>query len=232
MSSSISANVQHIRETIQRAAQQCGRDPASVCVIAATKTVSYEQLEEAYASQLRHFGENRWQEAQEKMERFGHREGVSWHFIGRMQRRKLKALVGRFCLLHSVESLEQAQELDRLADQSHLRQDVLLQVNIGDEGSKGGFSVAGLKQVIDDLDQLAHLNIRGLMALPPWTQDPEASRPHFARLREVRDELARQPLQRMHLRDLSMGMSHDYHIAVQEGATFVRIGTAIFGARV
>lgn len=231
MSSSIAAKVQQIRETILRAAQQSGRDPASVCLVAATKTVSCDQLEEAYATQIRHFGENRWQEAQEKMDQFGPREGLSWHFIGRMQRRKLKSLVGQFCLLHSVESLEQARELDHLAEQSRLRQDVLLQVNVGDERSKGGFSVEGLRQVVDELDQLTHLHIRGLMALPPWTEDPEASRPYFARLREVRDEIARQPLKRMHVEDLSMGMSHDYHIAIQEGATFVRIGTAIFGER-
>ena len=231
MSSSIASNVQKIRETIQRAAQQSGRDPASVCLVAATKTVSCDQLEEAYAAQIRHFGENRLQEAQGKMKEFGPREGLSWHFIGRMQRRKLKALVGQFCLLHSVESLEQARELDSLAERSQVRQDALLQVNIGGEQSKGGFSVESVKQAVEDLDQLAHLHIRGLMTLPPWTEDPEASRPYFAGLRQVRDELAQRPLRRMHLQDLSMGMSHDYHIAIQEGATFVRIGTAIFGER-
>lgn len=231
MATSITTNVHTIRETIRQAALESGRDPASVCLVAATKTVTCDQLEEAYDAQVRHFGENRLQEAQEKMKDFGPREGVSWHFIGRMQRRKLKALVGQFCLLHSVESLEQARELDRLAERSQVRQDVLLQVNIGEEESKGGFSVEGLKQAVDDLDQLAHLHIQGLMTLPPWTENPEASRPYFAGLRQVRDELAQRPLRRMQLQDLSMGMSHDYHIAVQEGATFVRIGTAIFGAR-
>jgi pyridoxal phosphate enzyme (YggS family) len=231
VSFSVAANIQHIRQTIQQAAQQSRRDPAEICLVAATKTVTCDQLEEAYAAGIRDFGENRLQEAQEKMAQFGPRDGLAWHFIGRMQRRKLKAIVGQFCLVHSVESLEQAKELDQLAEQASLRQAVLLQVNVGAEESKGGFSVAGLTQVLDELDELAHLQIRGLMALPPWTEDPEASRPYFARLRQLREELAQRPLSRMQLKDLSMGMSHDYHVAIQEGATHVRIGTAIFGAR-
>jgi pyridoxal phosphate enzyme (YggS family) len=231
VSFSVAANIQHIRQTIQQAAQQSRRDPAEICLVAATKTVTCDQLEEAYAAGIRDFGENRLQEAQEKMAQFGPRDGLAWHFIGRMQRRKLKAIVGQFCLVHSVESLEQAKELDRLAEQASLRQAVLLQVNVGAEESKGGFSVARLTQVLDELDELAHLQIRGLMALPPWTEDPEASRPYFARLRQLREELAQRPLSRMQLKDLSMGMSHDYHVAIQEGATHVRIGTAIFGAR-
>lgn len=231
MLSSITHNIHRIQDTIQRAAQQSGRDPAEICLVAATKTVTCEQLEEAYAAQIRNFGENRLQEAQEKMAQFGPREGLTWHFIGRIQRRKLKAIVGRFCLVHSVESLEQAHELNRLAEQSSIHQDVLLQVNVGEEAQKGGFSVAGLQQALGELDQLDHLRIRGLMALPPWAEDPEASRPYFARLRALRDECARRPMQRIVLKDLSMGMSHDYHIAIQEGATLVRIGSAMFGAR-
>ena len=231
MSSSIADRVRNIRETIQRTAQQCGRDPDDICLVAATKTVTCAQLEEAFAAEIRHFGENRLQEAQTKMAQFGPREGLAWHFIGRIQRRKLKAIVGRFCLVHSVESLDQAQEFDRLAAQSSIQQDVLLQVNVGEERNKGGFSVAGLQQALPDLDQLAHLRIRGLMALPPWTEDPEDSRPYFARLRVLRDDCAQRSLSRIQLKDLSMGMSHDYHIAIQEGATLVRIGTAIFGAR-
>jgi PLP dependent protein len=227
----ISDNVRKIQERIEWAARKSGRHCEDICLVAATKSVSFQQLEEAYEAQLRHFGENRLQEAQEKIKRLGHRPGVAWHFIGRMQRRKLRDLVGQFFLLHSVESLEQAKQINELAGHLNIRQEVLLEVNVGAEDSKGGFSLPTLKEVMNPLDQLVHLQVRGLMAIPPWKEDPEDVRPFFARIRELRDELSRHSFRRIRLEELSMGMSHDYHVAVEEGATLVRIGTAIFGAR-
>lgn len=227
----ISDNVREVRETIEGAARKSGRHIEDICLVAATKSVSFQQLEEAYEAQLRHFGENRLQEAQEKIKRVGHRPGVFWHFIGRMQRRKLRAIVGQFCLLHSVESLEQAKQIDQLAGHLNIRQEVLLEVNVGAEDSKGGFSLPALKDVMGPLDQLRHLQVRGFMVIPPWKEDPEDVRPFFAKIRELRDEWARHPFSRIRLEELSMGMSHDYHVAVEEGATLVRIGTAIFGSR-
>jgi PLP dependent protein len=227
----ISDNVRKVQETIEDAARKSGRHSEEICLVAATKAVSFRQLEEAYEAQLRHFGENRLQEAQEKIKRFGHRPGVAWHFIGRMQRRKLRAIVGQFCLLHSVESLEQAKQIDELAGLLNIQQEVLLEVNVGDEDSKGGFSLPTLKDVMESLDQLVHLQIRGLMVIPPWKDNPEEVRPFFARIRELRDQLSGHSFKRIRLEELSMGMSHDYHVAVEEGATLVRIGTAIFGAR-
>jgi len=231
VATTISSNIQTIRETIRRAAQQSGRDPASVCLVAATKTVSCDQLEEAYAAQIRHFGENRLQEAQEKMEQFGSREGLSWHFIGRMQRRKLKALVGQFCLLHSVESLEQAQSINAVAEKLGIQQAVLLEVNVGEEASKGGFTSQEVEARMGDLDRLPHVRIQGLMTLPPWKENPEDVRSYFTQVSRLRDRLAEQSWTRVRMTELSMGMSHDYEIAIEEGATMVRIGTAIFGKR-
>jgi PLP dependent protein len=231
VSHSIAHAIQGIRENIRQAALRGGRDPSGICLVAVTKTVSSAKVAAAYAAGARIFGENRLQEAQEKIHILGPREGLVWHFIGRMQRRKLKSIVGNFALLHSVESLEQAHSINAAAEKLQIRQAVLLEVNIGGEASKGGFVARELEAGIEELDQLPHLSIRGLMTLPPWRKNPEDVRPYFAQLCQLRNRLVQQTGARGQMAELSMGMSHDYEVAIEEGATMVRIGTAIFGER-
>jgi PLP dependent protein len=231
VSDSIAERIQTIREKIREAALRVGRDPADIRLVAATKTVSPAGLEEAYAAGVRIFGENRLQEAQEKRRILGPREGLVWHFIGRMQRRKLKEIVESFALLHSVESLEQANGINAAAERLGIRQEVLLEVNVAGEASKGGFIPQELEAGIEELDRLPHVAIRGLMTLPPWKENPEEVRPYFTQLRQLRDRFARHSWTRVRMGELSMGMSRDFEIAIEEGATMVRIGTAIFGER-
>lgn len=231
VSHSITHRIQTIQENIRQAALRVGRDPSGIRLVAATKTVPAVNLEEAYSAGVRIFGENRLQEAQEKRQILGLREELVWHFIGRMQRRKLKDLVGNFSLLHSVESLEQAQSINTVAGKLGIQQAVLLEVNVGEEASKGGFTSQEVEARIEDLDRLPHVRIQGLMTLPPWKDNPEDVRLYFTQVSRLRDRLARQPWTRVRMTELSMGMSHDYEIAIEEGATMVRIGTAIFGKR-
>ena len=231
VSHSIAQTIQTIREKIRQAALRVERDPSSIRLVAATKTVSPANVEEAYSAGVRIFGENRLQEAQEKRRMLGPREGLVWHFIGRMQRRKLKDIVGNFALLHSVESLEQAQGINAVAEKLGISQAVLLEVNVGGEASKGGFTSQELEAGLEELDRLPHVSIQGLMTLPPWRENPEEVRPYFRQLCQLRNRLAQHSWMRVRMAELSMGMSHDYEVAIEEGATMVRIGTAIFGER-
>ena len=227
----IASNVQKIREGLRQAAHRVGRDPSTVQLVAATKTVSPSLLLEAYEAGLRIFGENRLQEAQEKMPIIGLRQGLAWHFIGRMQRRKLKDIVGKFSLLHSVESMEQARGIDAVAGKLGIQQDILLEVNVAGEETKGGFPCGNMPEAMEQIDRLPHVVIRGLMTLPPFSDNPDSARPYFSELRQLRDSLAQQGLGHGGGEELSMGMSHDYRVAIEEGATMVRVGTAIFGKR-
>jgi len=228
---SIADNVQKIREGIRQAAFRVGRDPSTVQLVAATKTVSTNLLIEAYKAGVRIFGENRLQEAQEKILAVGLRQGLAWHFIGRMQSRKIKNIVGKFTLLHSVESVEQAHNIHAVAEKIGIQQPILLEVNVAGEGTKGGFGFNDMREAMDQIDRLPHLAIRGLMTLPPFSDHPDEARPYFAELRQLRDSLAQCNLTHGKVKELSMGMSHDYQVAIEEGATIVRVGTAIFGKR-
>ena len=200
-------------------------------LVAATKTVEASRVLDAIRVGLTICGENRWQEAQAKMQAVGERGDVEWHFIGRLQRRKLKWLVGRFTLIHSVESLEQAEEIQRRAHERRTSQAILLEVNVGGEESKGGFSPDALPSAVSQIDTFPSVCVQGLMTVPPWNPDPELMRPYFQRLKQMAELISRLPLQRVHMHELSMGMSNDFEIAVEEGATLVRVGTALFGPR-
>ena len=228
---SIADNVQKIREGIRQAALRVGRDPSSVQLVAATKTVSTSLLIESYEAGVRIFGENRLQEAQEKILAVGPRQGLAWHFIGRMQSRKIKNIVGKFALLHSVESVEQARTIHAIAEKLGIQQSILLEVNVGGEATKGGFACNDIRDAIDQIDRLPHVAIQGLMTLPPFSNHPDDARPYFAELRQLRESLAQRNLTHGGVKELSMGMSHDYQVAIEEGATIVRVGTAIFGKR-
>ncbi len=225
-SDAIVHNVRAVLDNIRQAALRAGRRPESVRLIAATKTVSPDSVLSAIAAGVRILGESRLQEALPKIEAIGAHEGLEWHFIGRLQRRKAKTVVGRFQLIHSVDSLDLAEEIDRRAAEAGIVQAVLVQVNIGDEATKGGLAPAAVAEAVAAIKDLPNVSVRGLMAVPPLSTDPEAARPYFRRLRELALSLLPQGLQ-----ELSMGMSQDYAFAVEEGATMVRVGTAIFGAR-
>jgi pyridoxal phosphate enzyme (YggS family) len=226
----VAARVRTVLDEIQRAAIRTGRAPHAIRLVAVSKTVSVEHLREAVDAGIRHVGENRLQEALPKREALG-RDGVVWHFIGTLQRRKVKAVVGRFETIHSVDSLALAVEIDRRAQEAGLRQRILLEVNLAGEVSKGGFEPTALIAALPALNRLASLDVRGLMAIPPPRPTVEEARPYFRRLRELAQTLTAQGCGNINMQELSMGMSHDYPVAVEEGATYVRVGAAIFGAR-
>ena len=226
----IAGRVRVVLDEIRRAAVRAGRVPDQVRLVAASKTVPVERLREAVDAGIRHLGENRLQEALPKIETLD-REGVLWHFIGTLQRRKVKSVVGRFETIHSVDSLALAEEINRQAREAGLRQRVLLEVNLGGEASKGGFAPSELAAALPALNELSGLDIRGLMAIPPPTPTAEDARPYFRQLRELAQALTVQGCRNINMQELSMGMSHDFPVAIEEGATYVRVGTAIFGAR-
>lgn len=227
---SIRDRLHTVMEQIRMAASASGRSEDSVRLVAATKTVPAERIREAMAAGLRYAGENRLQEALPKIQAL-QGEPIRWHFIGQLQRRKVRSVVGLFDLIHSVDSLELAREIDHRAGASGIRQEVLLEVNVGDEASKTGFSSDELYAALPQLAALPHIMIRGLMTIPPPVEEAEQARPFFRQLRELAQGVAKQGLPAVHMDELSMGMSNDFTVAIEEGATMVRIGTAIFGAR-
>ena len=226
----ISENVRNVFEQIRHAMQQSGRPEGTVRVVAATKSAGLEQIREGLAAGLTILGENRLQEALPKIEALRGLP-IHWHFIGHLQRRKARLVVGAFDLIHSVDSLELAEEINKRAQEVGIRQAVLLEVNLAGEPTKSGFQPDELARLLPQVGTLPHLDVRGLMAIPPPVSDPEEARPSFRRLRELAERLSRQGISTVSLKELSMGMSSDYPVAVEEGATMVRVGTAIFGAR-
>lgn len=225
---SIASNVRLLLNQIAEIAGRSGRAENAITLVAATKSVSVARIREGIAAGLTVLGENRLQEALPKIQAL-QGEPVRWHFIGQLQRRKVRDVVGRFELIHSVDSVELAQEIDRRAAAAGIMQAVLLEVNLGGEQTKAGFHVNDLVETFPLLTKLTHITVKGLMTIPPPAADPEQLRPHFRALRELAVRLSR--LSNVALTELSMGMSNDYMVAVKEGATMVRVGTAIFGER-
>lgn len=227
----IAGNVRDIVDRIGRAALRAGRRPETVSLVAVTKTISAERIRQAVDAGVRVLGESRLQEALPKIEALRGQRDLGWHFIGRLQRRKVRSVVGTFEMIHSVDSVELAAEIDRRAGEAGLQQDVLLEINAGGEATKTGFSPDGAADAVTALEAMPNLSVRGLMAIPPAGPDAEASRPYFRALRELAHSLESPRLKRVRMEELSMGMSGDFEVAVEEGATLVRIGTAIFGER-
>ena len=217
----------HIRERIATAATQAGRSPEDVTLIAVSKTYPPEAVREAEAAGQLVFGENRVQEALSKIPELSSR--LSWHLIGHLQSNKIRKALPHFALFHGVDSLDLATAINRIAAEDGHRPGILLEVNIAGEASKFGFKPEALDAEIERLLELPRLEIRGLMGMAPIVEKPEDARPYFARLREIRDRL--NETHRLSLTELSMGMSGDFEAAILEGATFVRVGTAIFGNR-
>ena len=227
---SIGDRVQTVLENIRSAADKVGRPADGIRLVAATKTVSVEGIRQGIDGGLTIVGENRVQEAIPKRTELSSAP-VQWHFIGHLQRRKVRSIIGLFDLIHSVDSVELAQEIDSRAGAAGLTQNVLLEVNVGGELSKAGFRPDDVISSVPILAQLQHVHVKGLMTIPPPTTDPETARPYFRQLRDLAHRIAALHLPSVRMDELSMGMSNDYAVAIEEGATLVRVGTAIFGAR-
>ena len=216
-----------MRARVAAAAERASRNPDTILLIAVTKAVAPERVEEAWAAGLTVFGENKVQEAKVKIPLVSSR--TRWHMIGHLQTNKARDAVALFELIHSVDSVKLAGELDKCAGQAGKTQAILLEVNVSGEAGKFGLKPEDLAATLEQINTLPRIEIRGLMTMAPFAEDVEKARPHFRRLRELRDEMENRFGVR--LPELSMGMSHDFEAAVEEGATMVRIGTAIFGER-
>jgi pyridoxal phosphate enzyme (YggS family) len=224
----IAINLAAVMQRISTRAQACGRDPESIRLVAATKTQPVSLIHEAIEAGVGIVGENYIQEAQEKLASLS---GLSihWHFIGHLQSNKAKYAVHMFDLIHSVDSIKLSAEIDKQARKAGKIQRVLLQVNISQESSKSGIAQERTLELIRNISSYSNIQVQGLMTMPPFFDAPERARPYFAALRRLRDQV-QQDLG-MPLKDLSMGMTGDFEVAIEEGATLVRVGTAIFGER-
>lgn len=227
---SICAHLQQILGSINQTVQQAGRQAGSVRLVAVSKTVSADQVREAMDCGQTLFGENYLQEAQEKILQLG--QGVRWHFIGRLQSNKCRDVASLFDMVETVDRLKVAQRLNEQAESLGRRLNVLVQVNIGEEMQKAGVMPENTRTLLEAISTCSHLNCHGLMALPPYFDAPDKSRPYFRLLRQLSEQCAQKELFYNNQQvELSMGMSGDYVAAIEEGATIIRVGTAIFGAR-
>ena len=221
-------NLKIVEENIRQACLRAGRDLSEVTLISVSKTKPVEMIEEAYEYGKREFGENKAQELKEKYEVLP--KDIRWHFIGHLQTNKVKYVIGNASLIQSVDRLELAKEISRLAVKAGITQDVLAEVNIGGEAQKGGIAPCELKDLLSIISELPGIRVKGLMCVPPAVGEEEARR-YFASMRRLFEDIASAGIPGVDMRELSMGMSGDYKSAIKEGATMVRVGTAIFGAR-
>jgi pyridoxal phosphate enzyme (YggS family) len=226
---SIQDNLAAINSRIEQACLRSNRDPSEVRLVAVSKTKPATMIEEAAAAGQQLFGESYAQEFSAKFDQLG--TAVDWHFIGGLQTNKVKYLRGKVNLIHSVDRLSLAQEINRQWAKIGQVANVLIQLNLGAESSKSGAGEDELEQLLRQVVELPNLRIRGLMALPPYLDDPEEVRPYFQRLRQLAEIMRSRQITGIELQELSMGMSHDFEVAIEEGATLVRVGSAIFGTR-
>ncbi len=224
---SLADNLEKIQQQINAACQRVGRAPDSVTLLAVAKTQPPDAVQAAADLGLTLFGENKVQEAKAKIPLCPGK--LRWHFIGHLQSNKCRDAIELFAMIQSVDSLPLAQELNKRAEQASKTMPILLEVNVAGEGSKFGYAPERLLAELKELNALPRLEIHGLMSVPPWSPEPEASRPHFRRLRELKEQC--EQILGAPLPHLSMGMSGDFALAIEEGATIVRIGTALFGQR-
>jgi len=229
----ISENIARVREQIAAAARRAGRQPEGISLMAVSKTFAPVKIREAYDAGIRLFGENRVQEFAGKSDAVRDLRDAEWHMIGHLQSNKAVKAAELFSGVDSLDSLRLAEKLNATAQQLGKKLPVLIEINLGGEAGKSG--VAPNSQELDDVlkaaPRLEHLEFRGLMTIPPFTEDAEGSRVYFRQLRELRDQVAARKLSAVHLETLSMGMSHDFEVAIEEGSTCVRVGTAVFGGR-
>jgi len=235
---SVADNLARTQERIAQAAARAGRNPASITLMAVSKTVEPERIRQAYAAGIRVFGENRVQEFDGKATALSDLTEARWHLIGHLQTNKARKAIELFYSIDSVDSLRLAEKLNQAAQQSGknlavLIKEVLIEIKVGAEESKSGIPADSpeLEELLQGMPRLEHLQVCGLMTVPPYTEDPEGARPYFRALRNLRDAIAARKLPRLRMDVLSMGMSHDLEIGIEEGSTCVRVGSAIFGAR-
>ena len=226
----IKENLENIRLKMKMAAESCGRNPDEVRLVAVSKTMPKEKLKAAVEAGVAMLGENYVQEAKEKFNDL-YTLPVAWHFIGHLQSNKAKYVVKIFDLIHSVDSLKLARQLDKQAKKINKTQDVLIQVNISEEPSKSGTRTEQTLEIVQEISRFENIAIKGLMTMPPYFNAPERVQPFFKSLRELRDQIREENIPNVSMDELSMGMTGDFEVAIQEGATLVRIGTAIFGER-
>jgi hypothetical protein len=222
---SIADSIKIVREKIEKACGKAGRDPGEVTLVAVTKTIEAEKIETAIQYGLKHFGENYVQEARDKIDHIGN-EGIDWHMIGYVQTNKVKYIPGRFDFIHSVDRWELLEDLDKYGKPMK----ALFELNLSKEATKHGTDEDGLKRLLEKVDSLKYIKPVGLMTMAPYVDDPEKVRMLFATLRKTLEKMNREFSQDM--KELSMGMSSDFEVAIEEGATMVRVGTALFGERI
>lgn len=227
---SIAENVRQVKESIASAARRCGREPESVLLCAATKMNDAERVREAIAAGVDICGENRVQELTDKLGQNAY-SGCPLHFIGHLQKNKVKYIVGKVSLIHSADSLELIEVIDKRAASMGISQDILLEVNIGREAAKSGFAPEELGKVLPRMADFRAVKVRGLMAIPPICENMEENRPYFRAMKQLFIDIGAKKYDNVSMDFLSMGMSADYEAAIEEGANIVRVGTGIFGAR-
>lgn len=224
--SSIRDNLSRVLERMDQAARKAGRNPGEITLVAVSKTVETARIREAIEAGVTILGENYVQEAREKIDEIGH--GIQWHMVGHLQRNKAKYVVTLFDYIHSIDGISLAHEIDRRAAQKGKKVRGLVEVNLSGETSKFGIDPDAVIDLIRHIAPLEHISIEGLMTMPPYFNEPEKARPYFIRLRELRDRVQEEGVR---MDELSMGMSGDFEVAIEEGATMIRVGTAIFGER-
>ncbi|MBC2695160.1 MAG: YggS family pyridoxal phosphate-dependent enzyme [Desulfobacteraceae bacterium] len=226
----INKRLSNVKERIKKAAIDCGRDPDTVHLVAVSKTIPEDAVRETIKAGVDILGENYIQEARDKINALSsHR--VSWHFIGHLQSNKAKYAVKLFEMIHTVDSLKLAHELNKQAKKINKIQKILIQVNISMESTKSGIYEENAQKLIKEISLFENLSIKGLMTMPPFFNNPEKVRPYFSALRNLRDKIRNEAIKNVKMQELSMGMTGDFEVAIKEGATLVRIGTAIFGKR-
>jgi len=225
----IQKNILETKEKIRQACKRSGRAEEEVTLIAVSKTKPLFMIKEAYEAGMLQFGENKPQEMRDKAKEFT--ASVNWHMIGTLQTNKIKYVVGTACMIHSVDSISLAYAIDKEATKKELVMDVLLEVNVAEEESKHGFSVNEIFPAVQELASLSHIRLRGLMTVAPYTENAEENRIYFRKMKEILVDINAKNIDNVFMDSLSMGMSSDYEVAIEEGATMVRIGTGIFGER-
>lgn len=225
----VANNLSIVRENIVKAIKKSGRSSEEVTLIAVSKTKPVEMLIEAYKAGMRDFGENKVQEIIEKYPNMP--TDTRWHMIGHLQTNKVKYIIDKVCMIHSVDSVKLAQEISKQAVKHNINMDILLEVNVGEEESKFGFDVEDVEENIRIISELPNVCIKGLMTVAPYVDDSEKNRPIFCTLRQLLVDINLKNIDNVNMDCLSMGMSGDYEVAIEEGATFVRVGSSIFGNR-
>ena len=231
---SVPENVAKVRDQIAEAARRAARRTEEIALMAVTKTHSAESIREAHAAGLRLFGENRVQEFAGKASTLADLAGAEWHMIGHLQTNKAGKAAELFSAVDSVDSVKLAEKLDAASRSLGKKLSVLVEVNVGGEAAKSGVALGSreLEELLLAAPRLEALDFHGLMTIPPYTNDPDQARPYFRKLRQLREAIAARKLPAVNMRTLSMGMSHDFAIAIEEGSTCIRVGTAIFGERI